>query len=188
MSRSVRFNLASADAPEKGSAKNDEKGRYKEGIEDNVFGTSGLHFIALQKVTRRIRQEYIEVKKDLGKGGIENGSNGGSDLVILKVRALHLKTKLKILEEVRQASEHQLVVEADKRLERERKQMEMQRSMHSAALDPEQLRMARLDRETWGDHEANEKRKERKKRERAEMRERRAEENAKIVQKSKKEE
>ena len=164
MSRSVRFNLENAEVRDKGSAKNIENGRHEEGLEKNVFGTSGLHFIVLQKVVKKIRQEYIEVKKDLGKGSLENSGNDGSDLVILKVRALHLKTKLKILEEIRQASERQLVIEADKRLERERKQMEIQRAMHSAALDPEQLRKARLDRETWGDHEANEKRKERKRR------------------------
>ena len=152
----------------------------------NVFGTSGLHFIALQKVTNKTRRQYIDIKRDLAKDKLDNDGDGSGDSVILEVRALHLRAKLKILEEIRGASEQQLVVEADKRLEHDRKQMEMQREMHRRGLDPEHREMAKLDRETWGEHEANEKRRERKKRERGEDRARRAqEESAQSTRKAK---
>ena len=190
MSRSVRFNLATGDgAPEKNGKEGGDKTVVPQGGEEpasNVFGTSGLHFIALQKVTNKTRRQYIDIKRDLAKDKLDNDGDGSGDSVILEVRALHLRAKLKILEEIRGASEQQLVVEADKRLEHDRKQMEMQREMHRRGLDPEHREMAKLDRETWGEHEANEKRRERKKRERGEDRARRAqEESAQSTRKAK---
>ena len=130
-----------------------------------AFGTSGTHFIALERVRRRLVDELHELvqKKEMAKLQDDEGSTGSSRVEdsMIEVRLYHLKAKVQILDEVRDASEQQLITDTDQKLARERAHAERQREIHRVSLDPENIRAAELDRLTHGQYlvdEANRQR------------------------------
>ena len=110
----------------------------------------------MQKILKHKEELEIDIQNIKSK---KKSSPHDSDISMFEMRKSHLEVKIKLLKEIQDACEKQLIKEADLRRKQDRKHLERQREIHRNGLDPSLVQEAALDKETWGRHRAEMQRK-----------------------------
>ena len=155
--------------------KNPSKNFLGLGTPLNFFGTTGSHFLAIERTMQKILKHKEELEIDIQNiKSKKKSSPHDSDISMFEMRKSHLEVKIELLKEIQDACEKQLIKEADLRQKQDRKHLERQREIHRNGLDPSLVQEAALDKETWGRHRAEmQKKKDRQKKWEAERKKRR---------------